>query len=137
MILVDTGPVVAAASPSDDHHVACLGALSELRGPGLLITPFCALEVCYFLSLKASARAEAAFVRSLADGTFQLTEITREDLERIADLIETYADLGLGAADASVVATAERLGIAQVLTLDRRHFSVVRPRHVNTFELLP
>jgi predicted nucleic acid-binding protein len=39
--------------------------------------------------------------------------------------------------DASVVAVAERLGIGTVATLDRRHFTVVRPRHVDMFELLP
>lgn len=136
MILVDTGPIVAAATPSDDHHDACLAALSEIRQP-LLITPFCALEVCYFLSIKATPAAEAAFVRSLAGGTFRLLDLTTVDLERTAELIETYADLPLGAADASVIALAERLGIATVMTLDRRHFSVVRPRHVGAFELVP
>ena len=37
----------------------------------------------------------------------------------------------------SVVAIAERLGVTQVATLDRRDFSVVRPRHTDAFELLP
>lgn len=35
------------------------------------------------------------------------------------------------------IAVAERLGVQQVLTLDRAHLSIVRPRHVHTFELLP
>jgi hypothetical protein len=35
------------------------------------------------------------------------------------------------------MAAAERLGVSTIATLDRRHFSVVRPRHVETFELLP
>jgi predicted nucleic acid-binding protein len=43
----------------------------------------------------------------------------------------------VGTVDASVVATAERLGIVEVATLDRRHFSVVRPRHTEAFRLLP
>jgi predicted nucleic acid-binding protein len=45
--------------------------------------------------------------------------------------------LPLGAVDASVVATAERLGERALMTLDRRHFSVVRPRHTEAFEILP
>jgi uncharacterized protein len=49
----------------------------------------------------------------------------------------TYRDLPLGTVDASVIVTAERLGIVEVATLDRRHFSVVRPSHVAAFELLP
>jgi hypothetical protein len=32
--------------------------------------------------------------------------------------------------DASVVARAERLGATQVATMDRKHFTSVRPAHV-------
>lgn len=38
---------------------------------------------------------------------------------------------------ASVVAVAERLGLTEIATIDRRHFSVVRPRHIDAFTLLP
>ena len=62
---------------------------------------------------------------------------TASDRERMVVLAETYADLPLGTVDASIVATAERLGEASVATLDRRHFTVVRPAHVEAFTLLP
>jgi hypothetical protein len=45
--------------------------------------------------------------------------------------------LPLGSVDASVIAVAERLAIQEVATLDRRHFSVVRPLHVAALTLLP
>jgi predicted nucleic acid-binding protein len=51
--------------------------------------------------------------------------------------VARYSDLPLGAVDASVVAAAERLGAHPVATLDRRHFTVVRPEHTAAFELLP
>lgn len=51
--------------------------------------------------------------------------------------MKTYADLPLGGVDASVVAVAEHLSLRTVATLDRRHFTVVRPCHTNSFELLP
>jgi uncharacterized protein len=41
--------------------------------------------------------------------------------------VATYRDLPLGTVDASVVATAERMKINEVATLDRRHFNGVRP----------
>lgn len=69
MILVDTGPIVAAASKRDEHHAVCLTALNSLREPAL-ITPLVVMEVCYFLSTRASAAAEAAFLRSVTVGTF-------------------------------------------------------------------
>lgn len=46
-------------------------------------------------------------------------------------------DKELGAVDASVVAIAERLGVREIATLDRRHFSVVRPRHADVFSIVP
>ena len=55
----------------------------------------------------------------------------------MAELAERYADLKLGGTDASVVAVAERMEIDRIATYDRRHFSVVRPRHVDAFLLLP
>ena len=55
----------------------------------------------------------------------------------MAELVESYADLPLGGTDASVIALAERFGVTTLLSLDRRHFSVVRPRHVGAFDLLP
>jgi uncharacterized protein len=36
-----------------------------------------------------------------------------------------------------VVAAAERLEVTEIATTDRRHFDVVRPAHLETFELLP
>jgi uncharacterized protein len=94
-------------------------------------------EVCYLLEREAGPRVEAGFVRSLAAGDFTFTETTLADLDRVAELIVTYADFPLGAVDAAVVAIAERLGVMEIATLDRRHFTVVRARHVDALTLLP
>ena len=63
--------------------------------------------------------------------------VTDEDLSRVADLLETYADASIGFADGTIVAMAERLGATRLFTLDRRDFAIIRPRHVEAFELLP
>lgn len=136
MIIIDTGPIVAASSAKDPDCERSLGALGSLREPPA-ISPFVVTEVCYFLATRATAADESAFLRSLAAGTFRLIDLLAEDIERSADLVDQYADLPLGAADASVIALAERLNITTVLTLDERHFRVVRPRHIECFELLP
>jgi hypothetical protein len=36
-----------------------------------------------------------------------------------------------------VISLAERLNTDLVITLDRRHFGAVRPRHCRAFRLLP
>ena len=94
-------------------------------------------EVTYLIGLKAGAAAEASFLISLADGDFIPVELISADYRRMAELVERYADLPLGTCDAAVIALAERLDVDEVATLDRRHFTVVRPRHVNALTLLP
>jgi len=73
----------------------------------------------------------------MAAGELQVEMVTPADARRIAGLIETYAGLGLGGTDASLIALAERLGTTRIATLDRRHFAVVRPNHTAAFELIP
>jgi predicted nucleic acid-binding protein len=59
------------------------------------------------------------------------------DISRIAELVEQYLSLPLGIVDAAVIAIAERLNLTEVATVDRKHFSIVRPRQVSAFRLLP
>lgn len=94
-------------------------------------------EAAYFVSKQLGSVAEAGFLRELAGASLELHPLESDDLGRMSELIGTYADLRLGAVDASVIATAERLGATTIATLDRRHFTVVRPRHVEAFELVP
>jgi uncharacterized protein len=73
----------------------------------------------------------------MAQGTVRVEQVTTDDPQRMADLVEQYADMPLGTVDAAVIAIAERLDIHRIATLDRRHFSVVRPRHTTALTLLP
>ena len=93
-------------------------------------------RICYLLARHLGSSAEAAFLRAFPD-ELVLQDVTVSDLRRSADLVEQYRDLSLGMVDASLVAVAERLELRTVATLDRRPFSVVRPRHVTAFELVP
>ncbi len=100
--------------------------------PVLVIT-----EVVYLIGSRLGAEAEVRFIGDLAAGEFIVEPVVASDWMRIAELVARYRDLPLGAVDASVVAAAERLGLTQIATVDRRHFSVVRPAHVPNFELFP
>lgn len=132
--IVDSGPLIASAIASDPDHKACLEAL---RTPGLhlVIPALCVAEAAYFIGSRGGARPEAVFLRGLRD--FDVRAPEPDDWERIADLVEQYADLELGATDASVVALAERLRTDLVVTLDHRHFRAVRPAHRDALRLLP
>lgn len=139
MIIIDTGPLVAAAVANDRHHATCVDLFTKLRRERqeLAIPGPVPAEVGYMLHRLGGSKIESAFLRSLQDGVFSVLPLTVSDWGRMADLVDTYADLPLGTSDASVIAVAERLGVTTVATLDQRHFRVVRPRHIETFTLLP
>lgn len=136
MIVCDTGPLVAVLNENDADHRRCLDLLEQHPGPLLVPSPVLA-EVCYFLETRVGPEAEARFLGSIADGEIELIELTRIDLVRMAELVRKYADFPLGAVDAAVLAITERLEVAEVATLDRRHFGAVRTRHPKPLRLLP
>lgn len=139
MILVDTGPIIAAAVTSETDHRACVDLFTGLHlAQRQLMLPTTVLsEVGHLLGRDLGSWAEARFIRSIAEGDFQLVNLEPEDIDRMAELVDKYADSGLDTTDASVIAIAERLGITEVATLNRRHFSFVQPRHVAALTLLP
>ena len=139
MIVCDTGPLVAAADRNDRYNRTCTDLLTglHLAGRPLLVPAPVIAEVGYLLGRTGGASVEAAFLRSLAQRTFTVVDLTIDDYTRMVELVTDYADFPLGTTDAAVVAVAERLGITEVATLDRRHFHAVRPRHIQAFTLLP
>jgi predicted nucleic acid-binding protein len=92
-------------------------------------------EVTYLVGRRLGPQIEARFLAGLSQLSVQAP--FAEDWERIAELVEYYANFPLGGTDASVIALAERLNTDLVLTLDRRHFGAVRPRHCDRLRLLP
>jgi len=135
VIVLDTGPIFAAANRRDPDHRACARLISETRD--LAVPTSVVAEACYLLGTHLGPKVEATFLRSLLTNRFTLVAPTDEDLGRAADLVVTYGDLPLGGTDALVVTTAERLELTTVATLDHRHFRVLRPRHVPALELVP
>ncbi len=100
--------------------------------PTLVVT-----EVSYLVGTRLGATAEVRFLGDLASGHLGIEPVAASDWLRIAELVYAYRDLPLGTVDASVVTAAERLSATTVATMDRKHFSVVRPRHCTAFDLVP
>lgn len=138
MILFDTAPIVATAFRSEDHYAVCTELFTGLRlaERQLLLPATVAAEVGYLLDRLDGSQREAGFLAGVAEDAFELVDLTKADYARMAELVRQCADMHLGTTHASVIALAERLGITEIATLDRRHFTAVRPRHVEAFSLL-
>jgi predicted nucleic acid-binding protein len=134
LAIVDAGPLYAAADADDHDHDACVATLAraDLR---LVVAALAIAEATYFVGSRLGPAAERAFLHGLA--ALDVEGPSSEDFARMAELVDQYRDFPLGGTDASVVALAERLGAPAVITLDRRHFGALRPRHCAALELLP
>ncbi len=134
LAIVDAGPLYAAADADDRDHAASLAALSraDLR---LVVPALVIAEATYFVGRRLGPAAEGSFLRGLKD--LDIEAPSGKDFARMAELVEQYKDFPLGGTDASAIVLAERLQASIVITLDRRHFAAVKPRHRETFDLLP
>lgn len=136
MIVVDTSIIVAYMNAGDDHHRDVAEWLDELDD-GLVTTPLIVAEADHLVGVRGGAAAAGALRADLLAGAYHV-EWWPEAIASAIRVAERYADIGLGLADSSLVALAERFGTRDVATLDERHFRVVQPlTAADSFRLLP
>jgi uncharacterized protein len=136
MLLVDTNVWADTADTSAPHHEACARLLRE-RGGDLVTVPTVIAEAAWFIEDRVGPHRWAMFLRLVTSPRVTIVDLTEQDWARTLQLVETYASMGLGTVDASIVAVAERLGITDIATMNGRDFHTVRPAHTTAFTLLP
>lgn len=137
MILVDTGVWLALANRRDADHEVAARVVAAVREP--LVTTWPVLtETCHMLLTRLGTQAERALLLNAARGTFRVMAIEDADVARLAELVETYRDLPMDLADASLVLAAERFGTGRILSTDRRDFRTYRWKRRRPFtNLMP
>lgn len=135
--LIDTGFLYALIDKNDEHHASVFDAMAKIRES--IVFPIPAItEVSYFVSRNLGVQALANFLVDLAEtGDFDLEPPEPIDYLRSAEILRKYNDANIDFVDACIVAMAERLKITKILTVDRRHFSIFKPLHCDSFEILP
>ena len=133
-LIVDTGPLVAMLDATDPDHPRCVELLRGSAEPR--VVPVCVLVEVEYL-VRPWPEAFPALLADFESGALELVDLPVRWLLRAGELIARYRDLSLGLVDATVIAASEMLDEPKVATLDRRHFGVVRPDHVDALTLLP
>jgi len=136
VILLDTSGLLSALDDSQRYHHECATLLGE-ASPPLLLSPFVLAELDYLLMRHIGQRAQAALLEEVARGAYQLELFGAIDVARAKEVVEQYADLEIGLADASIVVLAQRHTVTEVLTLDQRHFRAMRIERRKRFKVLP
>ena len=136
MIVADTSGLLALLNRREPAHKAVAAFVGSAEET-LAISPYVLAELDYLLATRVGTEAELTVLRELAGGAFLLVSLAAEEVLQAGEVIGRYPDLGIGLADASLVVLAARFGTRTVLTLDRRHFDVVRPLSGGRFKIVP
>jgi hypothetical protein len=135
-VIADTSGLLALFNRTEPEHEAVHRIVAEVDRP-LVVSPYVVAELDYLVATRVGVTAELSVLTELASGAYELAEFDAGDILRAADIIERYRDQAIGLADASVVVLADRFATREVLTLDHRHFDVVRPLTGGRFKVLP
>ena len=135
-LILDTGPLYASLDRSDQDHVACRALIEDADEPLVIPAPVL-VEVDYWISRRLTPGALVSLLADIESGAYRVADLEPADYTRVRELCDRYADADIGFVDAAVFALVERLREPKLATLDRRHFSLLRPRHRDAIDLLP
>jgi hypothetical protein len=136
MIVLDTGGLYAALDANEALHGRAVAALAASTPPRL-VSPFVLAELDYLIATRVGHQAQMGLADEVVRGVYQLELFSSEDVSHASRIMERYADLRIGLADASVVVLANRHRTLDLLCTDERHFRALRGAGGKPFRLLP
>jgi predicted nucleic acid-binding protein len=136
MIVLDTGGLYAALDANEPLHGRAVGALAAARPPRLL-SPFVLAELDYLIGQRVGAQAQCSLLDEITRGVYRLDAFSADDVGEARQIMERYADLRIGLADASIVVLARRHRTLDLLCTDERHFRAMKGPGGKPFRLLP
>jgi uncharacterized protein len=136
MLVLDTSVLLAALDADEKTHVACRTLLEDSGEPLVIPSPVMP-EIGHWADQRLGIDVMITLLGDVRRGAYLVEEPTFADLARVETILDRYRDLRVGYVDAVVLAVVERLEEPKLATLDHRHFTAMRPRHVEALELLP
>lgn len=133
--VADTGFVVALLNRTDNRHRDVTAVYTQQQQ--ILLPQTVLAEVAYLLGRNVGVTTVVALLQGLSISRFCLVALTEQDVVRVAEILAQYIDTRIDFVDASVMAVAERYLSTKILTLDQRDFRLFRPRHCDSFEIMP
>lgn len=136
MIIADTSALLALFNRRDRAHQVVAEFLLT-NNEALIVSPFVIAELDYLVARRIGVQAQLAVLQELAGGAYDLPALSAADLQECAAVINKYTDQNIGVKDASIAVLASRFDTTRILTLDHRHFGVIRAKGGANFTLLP
>ncbi|MBX7103606.1 MAG: PIN domain-containing protein [Gemmataceae bacterium] len=136
MTLIDAGPLIALCDARSPAHARCVGAIAGIAVGSLATSLACVTEAHYMLQKLAGFPGQDALNTLIRVGIVRVIDLLPDEYDRVGELMAQYRDLPMDFADATIVALAERLRTASIVSLDK-HFRIYRPKHCPAFIVTP
>ena len=133
-LLADTSGLLVLL---DADHALHPQARTLAQAESIIVPSTVLAEVDFMVTRRLGAKTAHAFLEDIIMGSYDFLQVELTDLTRTEEVMRQYEDAEIGLVDASLVALAERYKLRRVLTLDKRHFGMFRPKGLEYLELLP
>jgi uncharacterized protein len=135
-LIADTSGLLAFFNRDEPDHARVAAEVEAATEP-LVVSPYVVAELDYLVATRLGIAAELTILDELAGGAYHLAAFGLAELARARAVVKRHQDQQIGVADASIVVLADLHRTREVLTLDRRHFDVLRPLSGGRFRLRP
>jgi predicted nucleic acid-binding protein len=115
-ILIDAGPLIALFDSSDKYHHITRTFLKD--HPYRFVSTIAVFtEASHMLDFNTNAQRD--FYNWVMYKGVIISDIHQNDMYRVVELTGKYADIPMDFADATLVITAEKTGIREIISLDK------------------
>ena len=132
--ILDTGPWVALIDRSESRHIECVEWLKNFSGR-LYSTEAILTEVLYILNF--STKAQCAAIDFVLEAVVEIVPPSIESLKKAKNLMKKYTDLPMDYADASIVCLAAETAIQNIVTFDKKDFTIYKLPKKKGFTVMP
>lgn len=138
-VIVDTSAIIAGLDESYPEHLAVARILAA-ESSRLILSSMVVAEADYMLAARLGTEAARRFAADVAAEAYELAEWSATDHANALEVTNQFSDTKdyIGVTDAANVILADRYRTTRILSLDQRHFRVLRPLWgADHFQILP
>jgi len=117
--------MVALFNVGDEHHADAIKTVERIKDLNWNTTAFVVQEIFWLLSKRKSFSVACEFLQKVPS-LFILPNLPQDWPERVSNILRRYSSAEIDLADASLVVLADLIKTGQIVSVDRKDFSILR-----------
>ena len=125
IVIIDTGFIVALFNERDEHHGLVKSVAEKIECYHWYTTSFVIQEIFWLLVKRINRTMALKFLETI-QSFLLLPELPHDWYQRMLKVLKQYSSAGIDMADASLVLLADQLGTGNIVSVDRKDFTILR-----------